>query len=157
MKVPSVQPVDASRGMFPDVVVGMTVAVVTVVSGVSGVAAVAGVSVVAVVGGAVVVVVVLGVVWVCACWEEKTAARTAAVRARAAAVFLASRQNLRGGGWLILFPGVICRVRAGLVLYCLFRLAKPAIQTYGGGAERLNLSADTELITPRSTTFLLLG
>ena len=112
--MPSVQPVDASRGMFPDVVVGMTVAVVAVVAVVSGVAAVAVVAVVAVVSGVaavagvavvggavVVVVVVLGVVWVCACWEEKTAARTAAVRARArvaAAVFLASRQNLRGGG-----------------------------------------------------------
>lgn len=109
--MPSVQPVAASRGMFPDVVAGMTVAAVAVVAVVSGVAAVAGVAAVsgvvgvAVAGGAVVVVVVVvlvvGGVWVCACREEKTAARTAAVRARArvaAAVFLASRQNLRGGG-----------------------------------------------------------
>ena len=94
-KVPSVQPVAASRGMFPDVAVGMTVAAV---SGVVLVAVVAGVAVaVAAVSGVGGVVVELAGVWVCAGRGEKTATRTAAARAsaRAAAkVFLASRQNL---------------------------------------------------------------
>lgn len=68
--VPSAQPVAASRGMFPVVVVG-------------------------------------GCVWVCAGLWRNTAVRATAVRAvaRAATVFLAIRQNMRGGGSLTLFQG----------------------------------------------------